>query len=235
MTGCSVSARARVRAEITAEIVDAARAELAEVGPVELSLRSVARRLGVVPSALYRYFESRDALLTALIVDAYRALGETAAAADRSVSSSGRNGMARWLAVCTAVRDWAGDHPHQWALIYGSPVPGYEAPEDTVEAALGITRVVTRIISDSTSAPLPVDPIYPPLPDGFLAVVEPLRTEMLPGAPGQTVAGTMLAWTALLGSVSLEQFGHYKGGTTDFALVFRYVMEVAGRAAGIPG
>jgi len=136
------TARARVRAELTAEIVAAASEELAEVGAASLSLRAVARRLGMAPSALYRYFPSRDSLLTALIVEAYESVG---AAAEGAAAQAPGGPMDRWLAVCRAVRAWAGAHPHQWALIYGSPVPGYAAPEATVQAAAGI-------VADSVAA-----------------------------------------------------------------------------------
>src|SRR5262252_9106984 len=124
----SQTARARARAELTREIKEEARRQLAEVGGNGLSLRAVARALGMVSSALYRYFPSRDDLLTALIIDAYDSLG---AAAERAVAGSGAepgaSARAQWRACCTAVRDWAIANPHEYALIYGSPVPGYQA------------------------------------------------------------------------------------------------------------
>src|SRR5499427_10457373 len=94
----SQTARARARAELTREIKEEARRQLAEVGGNGLSLRAVARELGMVSSALYRYFPSRDDLLTALIVDAYDALGEAAEAA--SARSAGAAPARRWVAVC---------------------------------------------------------------------------------------------------------------------------------------
>ncbi len=223
------SARARVRAALTEEIVAAAREELAEVGPAALSLRSVARRLGMVPSALYRYFPSRDSLLTALIIEAYQAVG--AAAAEAAASDRDGGPLQRWSAVCVAVRAWGHRHPQQWALIYGSPVPGYAAPEATVEAALGIIEVVAGLLRDDPRAGPPPD-VLPPAPE-LDEVVEPIREALLPGRPAATVVGALLAWTALIGMVSLELFGHYKGGTTDFAEVFAYAMEGAGRVAGL--
>ena len=224
-------ARARVREALTAEILDAAREELSAVGPAALSLRSVARRLEMVPSALYRYFPSRDHILTALIVEAYHAVGATASGADEACLDAGGGPMQRWMAVCRGVRGWAHAHPQRWALIYGSPVPGYAAPQDTVEAALVITRVVTGII--------PAEPVHPagalPPSDHLEAAIDPLRQELLPGrSAGAAVAGLM-AWTALIGTVSLELFGHYKGGTADFDAVFDYAMQVAGRVAGLAG
>src|SRR6478752_10299235 len=99
--------RARVRAELTREIAEAARRHLASDGAAALSLRAVARELGMASSAVYRYFPSRDELLTALIVDAYDALGEAAEAAHRAAAAGTAGHLARWIAVTRAVRDWA--------------------------------------------------------------------------------------------------------------------------------
>src|SRR5439155_13119110 len=117
-------ARARARQEITAAIKDEARRQLAEDGATKLSLRAVARELGMVSSALYRYFPSRDELLTALILDAYNAMGEAAEAADAGVTHR-TDLLGRWLAVAHAVRARAPAQPHEDALIYGTPVPGH--------------------------------------------------------------------------------------------------------------
>src|SRR4051794_26080306 len=113
-------ARERARAEVTAAIKEEARRQVAEEGAVRLSLRAVARELGMVSSALYRYFASRDDLLTALITDAYDALGAAAEAALESSTAQGATHFARWQAVCRAVRSWALAHPHEYALVYGS-------------------------------------------------------------------------------------------------------------------
>lgn len=221
----SDTARARVRVELTDEIVAAARAELVDVGAADLSLRSVARRLGMVPSALYRYFPSRDSLLTALIIEAYEEAGAVARRAEQEAAPA--SGLARWLAVCRRVRAWAADNPSRWALIYGTPVVGYAAPDATVGAALQITEVLAGLVREAgpPSAGLP--------PAGHLAaVVQPMQEALMPGRSPETVAAALLAWTSLVGMVSLELFGHFKGATTDFGAVFDYAMEAAGRLAG---
>src|SRR4051812_25447461 len=140
------SIRARVRAEMTDEIKVIARRHLAADG-ANLSLRAVARDLGVVSSAIYRYFASRDDLLTALILDAYNSLGQTVEDRERAVGRDDLTG--RWMAVCDAVREWALQRPHEYALIYGSPVPGYKAPPDTVAAATRAVIVLGTIIQDA--------------------------------------------------------------------------------------
>lgn len=100
------TARARARAELTREIKASARRQIAEVGASALSLRAVSRELGMVSSALYRYFPSRDALLTALIVDAFDAVGAVAEEAESRVPT-GAGFARRWVALGTAVREWA--------------------------------------------------------------------------------------------------------------------------------
>ena len=131
-----------------AEITDAARRQLAEVGASALSLRAVAREVGMVSSAVYRYFPSRDDLLTRLIIDGYDEVGAAAEAAD-APDAPPRD---RWLAVCRAVRAWARSHPHEYALLYGSPVPGYRAPQDTVPAAARVALVLGRILGDAAAS-----------------------------------------------------------------------------------
>lgn len=143
-------ARARARIEVTAAIKDEARRQLAAEGAAKLSLRAVARELGMVSSALYRYFPSRDDLLTALIIDAYDSLGETAEAAHSKVADAGP--LRRWTTVCEAVRGWALAHPHEYALIYGSPVPGYVAPETTVPPAARVALLLIGITRDAHRA-----------------------------------------------------------------------------------
>src|SRR5579859_2435714 len=122
MTEPRLTPRARARAEMTDEIKRVAREHLAAQGP-DLSLRAVARELGVVSSAVYRYFASRDELLTALIIDAYNELGAAAETAEAAVSR--RDLAGRWIALGRGIRGWAVANPHEYALLYGSPVPGY--------------------------------------------------------------------------------------------------------------
>jgi AcrR family transcriptional regulator len=142
--------RARVRAEMIDEIKRTARQHLAASGAADLSLRAVARELGVVSSALYRYFGSRDELLTALIIDAYNDLGDAADGAEAAVERADLPG--RYAAVCHAVRRWALDHPHEYALTFGTPVPGYEAPDDTLGPGSRVSRLLLRILLDGVGA-----------------------------------------------------------------------------------
>jgi AcrR family transcriptional regulator len=227
----SLTARARVRAELTREILAAAHTELASEGASGLSLRAVARRLQMVPSALYRYFPNRDALLTALIIDAYEAVGAAAQRADRAAAA---DPLARWMAVTAAVRLWGQEHPHEWALVYGSPVPGYRAPQDTVAAALEVTTVLGGIFAGAHPLGAPAPASMPTAPPGLDAVLEPLQAALLPGRGPEVLGAALLAWTQLFGMVSLELFGHYVGATTDFDAAFDYAMRTVARVVGLP-
>lgn len=154
--------RERLRAELTAEIITTARRHLAERGVAELSLRGVAREVGIAPSAVYRYFPDRDALLTELIVQAYTRLGEAAQQAEAGVAREDHLG--RWIAVFHAVRHWALDHPHEYSLIYGSPVPGYQAPQDTVRPASRVALLLAVIAFDASRGPGLAELPVPDLP-----------------------------------------------------------------------
>ncbi|MDO9458429.1 TetR/AcrR family transcriptional regulator, partial [Nocardioides sp.] len=144
------TARATARAELTRAILDNAATQLAEIGPAALSVRAIARDLGMASSAVYRYFPSRDALLTALIVEAYDDLGATVEAADAAVRRGDLRGRLR--AIAKALRGWAIEHPHQYALTYGSPVPGYAAPEDTVAPATRVAIALLELVRDAQQA-----------------------------------------------------------------------------------
>ncbi|MCZ2838314.1 TetR/AcrR family transcriptional regulator [Modestobacter sp. VKM Ac-2985] len=204
------TARARARAELTAEITGLAREQLATVGAAGLSLRAVARELGMASSAVYRYFPSRDDLLTRLIIDGYDSLGEAAEGADDPAAPP----MTRWLAVCRAVRHWARDHPHEYALLYGSPVPGYRAPRDTVPAAIRVGAVLGRVLGDAARAGL-----LPPATGRSTGAVSPDVTPLLggehPALDDAVRARALLAWSSVFGTISFELFGHFTGASAD--------------------
>ncbi len=198
------TARERARAEITGEILAAARGYLATDGAAALSLRAIARDLGMASSALYRYFKSREELLTRLIIDAYDSLG---AAAEASEASVDRNDLAgRFTAICQAVRTWALVHPNEYALIYGSPVPGYVAPADTVGPATRVTSLLTCIIIDATRVSAP-DRQGPPDAEAAAAALGPIRSYLSPGIPVPLIQRALMVWTGLFGVISFELYG----------------------------
>ncbi|MFI0367126.1 TetR/AcrR family transcriptional regulator [Actinomadura sp. 1N219] len=237
------TARERVRAELIREITETARRQLATAGAGGLSLRAVARELGMVSSAIYRYVPSRDDLLTALIIDGYNAIGAAVERADARHAKAHTGDFAgRWLAVCRAVREWALAHPHEYALLYGSPVPGYEAPDDTVPAAVRDTVVIARIVTEAHAAGAidpdapdgPDVPCPPPLPS-IAGGLDRVRTIVHMDAPDDVIMRAVTAWAGLYGTVSFEVFGQYDNliGDSSRADYFDHTMTLLGRLIGL--
>jgi AcrR family transcriptional regulator len=205
MTG-TMGARERRRTEVTAALLAAAKRELARTGAAGLSVRAVARDMDMAPSALFRYISSRDELLTLLIVDAYDNLGDHVEAAEAAVPRSDVRG--RWRAIATSFRGWSVAHPHEYALLYGSPVPQYHAPADqTTPSGTRVTNLLAAIgMEDPTPPPRPALPHLPdPAQLSALAVAADV-----PEMEGERLISGLLAWTALVGAVSsglFEQLG----------------------------
>jgi AcrR family transcriptional regulator len=229
----SRTARQRVRAELTREITETARRHLATEGAAGLSLRAVARELGMVSSAVYRYFPSRDDLLTALIIDGYNDIGAAAERADGACRPDDYRG--RWLAACRAVRDWALAHPHEYSLVYGSPVPGYQAPERTIGPASRVAAVLGKIISDAQASRVLDPPALCPAPPGsFAPDAARLRQSVLPGVPDEVAARALVTWASIFGLVSFELFGQFENVVTDRSGYFDHAVSCLGRETGIP-
>ncbi|MBM9467351.1 TetR/AcrR family transcriptional regulator [Nakamurella leprariae] len=250
--GPARSARERARAEITAEILASARAQLAEVGPAALSLRAVARDIGMVSSAVYRYYPSRDDLLTDLLVTAFDELGQ--AAEDAAHRARARPVAARWLATGRAVRAWALAHPHEWALLYGSPVPGYRAPRTTVGPA---TRVIAVLVRMARGGALDATPAWVDRrtvravasareharnwrPDGGTTGSSSDRPESTTAEPADdgshetaVTVRVMAAWATLFGTISFELFGHLVGSIDDLDQYFDAVCRMTASDLGL--
>jgi AcrR family transcriptional regulator len=237
------TARERVRAELIREITEIARRQLATEGAAGLSLRAVAREMGMVSSAIYRYFPSRDDLLTTLIIDGYNAVGAAVEKADAARPAEDYAG--RWLAACRAVREWALAHPHEYALVYGSPVPGYRAPEYTIGPASRAAAVFGKIIGDAhragaAGAPGPATEHAsgtvpgPPVPKSFMPDAARLRDAILAGVPDEVAAGALIAWSGLFGLVSFELFGQFENVVTDRPAFFDHAAARLGMLTGLP-
>ncbi len=224
-TSAPMTARARARAELTDEIKREARRQLAEHG-ADLSLRAVARQLGMASSAVYRYFPSRDELLTALIVDAYDALGETA---EQALAGAEGGVTERWLALSTSIRAWAVEHPHDYALLYGSPVPGYRAPQDTIAPAERVSLVALRIMHEGVASGevsfRGSMPVSRTVRNDLSALSEATGLDI----PDHVLARGLLVWTALFGSITFELFGHLHNVIHDYPAFFESQMRRAAR------
>lgn len=228
--------RREARERITAELMAAARRQLAEVGAAGLSVREVAREIGMVSSAVYRYVESRDDLLTRLITEAYDSIGEaTEAASLAAVTAEPRDDLGRWSATADAIRDWALANVHEYLLLYGTPVPGYAAPEGTVEPGTRPVFALVAIITDAHAGGRLVAPTEPTLDP-----CSPLAGELieLAGAGvGELDATTILAffaaWTQLFGLVSFEITNQTRNSVTDADALFRATVHRLGHQIGL--
>jgi AcrR family transcriptional regulator len=214
--------RARVRAELMQEIKDEARRQLAEEGAASLSLRAIARHLDMVSSGIYRYFKSRDQLLTALIVDAYDAIGTAVEEADGRCERTDFAG--RWSACCHGVRDWALGHPHEYTLIYGSPVPGYHAPDETTSPASRATLALVTIVHEAAAAGKLrssfVADMSPKLSKSAAAEAARLQAMGFGEVPRDAIIRALAAWTQLFGAVNFEVFGRFSDIVEDVDAVF---------------
>jgi AcrR family transcriptional regulator len=213
--------RERARAEVTSEIKRLARAQLADVGAPGLSLRAISRDLGMVSSAIYRYFPSRDDLLTALIVDAYESIGAAARQADAAVNS--RDPLLRWSAVGMAAYRWAAESPSEYGLIFGTPVPGYAAPADTIGPATQFTSVLLTVLIDAQHLGRSHS-IQTPISAKLAIDIADMRTRLDLDIDDDLLAAGLLSWVALLGAISLIRFGHLHNVISDKDEFFKNVL-----------
>jgi AcrR family transcriptional regulator len=202
------SLRERRREETLAEIKQAAMRELASAGPEGLSLRAVARAVGVSVQALYHYFDSRDALVTALVADAHDALADAVVRAGEA--SAGSSPQERAVALGLAYRRWAVENRGQFLLIYGVPLPDYEAPEGgpTTVAAQRLGVAFASVLFDGWSPEelrrVPLAAGGPEFEARLAAAAGWFAMELPPGA----LALFMSAWAQLHGLVMLEVLNH---------------------------
>jgi AcrR family transcriptional regulator len=228
------TARERVREEVAGEILAVARAQLAQDGAAALSLRSIARELEMAPSALYRYFSGRDALLSALILSAYESLADEAERASVTAFAKEGTDAERWLVVPRTMRGWALGHPHEWGLIFGTPVPGYHAPEDTVVPYARLAGALVQPMIDAQAAGrLTVDVVPVVVSEELAAAVAPVSNALFAAMPTPKVILLLQAWATLVGVISLELFGHWRNTVLDPELFFDQTVRSVGYSLGL--
>ena len=170
---------------------------LATKGSEGVVLREVARVMGQTSSALYRYFANRDELLTALVLDAYNELGAYVEAAERKLARKDLED--RFYVAARAIRRWAIRHPHRYGLIFGTPIPNYDAPEETIAAASRVAVVLALIILDIPSRELVVRD------NGVKASdLEEALSQALPTLSPAQRSRALLVWSSIYGLVSFE-------------------------------
>lgn len=211
-----MSSRAQKRQVVEQQILDRGRAQLASVGAAALSLRAIARDLGMVSSAIYRYVESRDELLTRLVIEAYDQLAdEVDDALARAADDA--DPRERLATLARAFRAWGLDHVAQFALLYGSPVPGYHAPsERTVAPGTRVMRTMLLLLDDGAAAGRPSIDAGPSAPAPGAAVVGDLaliRADVGVELSDAELVFALTLWTWLVGTVSQEIFGGFGADT----------------------
>jgi AcrR family transcriptional regulator len=225
--------RDRARAQTMSEIVRIGRQHLATEGAAALSLRAVARDLGVVSSAVYRYVKSRDELLTLLVVDGYDELGAAVDAAVADVPAD--DFLGRQSAIGRAVRTWGLAEPATYALLFGSPVPGYEAPaERTMGPGTRVVRALVTLWSEAYAAGRLAPPSVEVTSPGLAAAFATVREELGLRLPDGVIAAGVFGWAALFGCVSFEIFGQYgTDGLGDPGALFEHHLELLAHAVGL--
>ncbi|MEE9904085.1 MAG: TetR/AcrR family transcriptional regulator [Chlorobium sp.] len=225
--------RASQQPNLGESIKEAAWRQITESGASSLSLRSIARELGITAPAIYNYFSDRDALVTALIVDAYASFGDCQHEARESHAGPGRE-LHRLRATGIAYRKWAIDHPHRYLLIFGNPVPGYEPPMqellpvmmrslDALLETVGELHALGRL--DVEGVPLPsLEPGH-----RFSVLMETADEAML-----SVYAVAMAIWSRVHGLVSLEITGQLPPFAEGGAALYLFELDAVCRQFVLP-
>lgn len=204
-------------------------------GGDDLSVEDLARRADIEPMRAKECFGSRDALLTALILDAYHAMGDSAEQGVRQAEESGGGYLERWLGVCRGVRAWAVANPRQFALVWGPPLSDYDAPMETMEAGGRTPVALIAIVREAVEAgALREHGLTPPLDDAMLRNVEILSSSISAGLPDIVIARMNIAWTQLLGMSGFAVYGHIAGVAADPIAFFEHAAAAMGEYVGLP-
>ncbi|MFE2722637.1 TetR/AcrR family transcriptional regulator [Kitasatospora sp. NPDC059327] len=207
--------RERYRAQVREEIKQHAWTQIAAAGASALSLNAIAKQMGMSGPALYRYFANRDELISELVKDAYRSLADAFHGAAGAGADLG--GLAQTL------RRWALADPQRYFLIYGTPVPGYHAPEDTTRIASEIMAIILDTCAAERSPGTPSSPLDPHLAEHRAWAGEH-------PAPASALRRALAFWTRLHGVLSLELAGQFTG--MDFDPAQLYTAETEALAGG---
>ncbi|UGQ11312.1 TetR/AcrR family transcriptional regulator [Yinghuangia sp. ASG 101] len=226
------SRRERLRAETTREIKTIALRQLAEEGPGAISLRGIARDMGMTARAIYSYFPTRDDLITALIDEIAASLSDAVESASHAVPDTDPGG--RLLAWGQALREWALAHPEDFRLFYGRPVPGYQPPEDgpVDRTARRVCRELTRLVAAAwphARHHQPEDTSWADLHPDYVAKIR----EDLPDVPPAAAALALRVWGRMHGLVALEIDGHIHPVADNPAALHRAEMLDLVRSLGL--
>ncbi|HTW17137.1 MAG TPA: TetR/AcrR family transcriptional regulator [Nocardioides sp.] len=220
----TLTPRQLAKAQNIERIKELALRQLATEGAASLSLRAIARELNLVSSAIYRYYASRDDLITALILDAYDDLAD----ALETAGDTRRGARGRWVDTCLALRAWAVAAPHRFALIYGSAIPGYAAPADTIVPAARVVRALgAPVVADGF--PAVRRSLARPLAEQLRTTAAALELDLPPSATLALVE----AFAHLVGALTLELNGHFVGGFEPADALFAALVEDTANTLGL--
>jgi AcrR family transcriptional regulator len=220
-----MSRRERLRAETIHEIKAIALRLLAEGGPDAIALRAIAREMGMTAGAVYGYFATRDDLISALISDVYTALVDRVEAARDAIPADDPGG--RIVAWGEAVRGWAVEHPAEFRLVYGDPVPGYRPPpggpaaEAELRACTGLVGLAAAVWPHRRGRAAEAHFDWA---DFSPELTGHIRAEF-PALPPAGLAFALRMWGRMHGLVALEVYGHLLPQTADPAKLFRAEMD----------
>jgi AcrR family transcriptional regulator len=227
------SRRERQYAATSEEIKATARRLMAAHGTAGVSLRAIAREMDMTAPALYHYFAGRDALITALILDAFNALADALEQVRDSDAAS--TPAERLMAVALAYRGWALAHPIDFQLIYGNPIPGYEAPREiTVPAATrGFVVIVELIATAMANSELMPTPEYRAVPPELERHLAALREHEGYNTPLLALYLALVGWPRMHGIIMLELFNHIQPVVGDSDTFYRIQIESMSRSMGL--
>ncbi len=217
----ALSRREQNRLATIEEIKTLARRQIGEHGPGGLSLRAIARQMRIASSALYTYFAGYEDLMGALCVDAYQSVADALIAA-RDAEPAGDH-AGRWQAICHGYRRWSLDNPGDFALIFGTPAPGYQAPENvTGPAAARFAAVPLGVYAAAVQAGAAA-PDRTQVPDTLTTgqLMRDLAGEGGGGLPPRLAGIALSAWASVLGYLTLEIFGSLTRLITDTDELYR--------------
>jgi AcrR family transcriptional regulator len=218
------SRRERLRAQTTQEIKSIALKLMAEGGPDAISLRAIAREMGMTAGAIYGYYPTRDDLITTLIIDVYTSLVDTVEAARDARLADDAAG--RILAWAEAFREWSIANREGFRLIYGDPVPGYQPPEGGPaaeaehRACAGLTDLVAAAWPHANTVQNGGGHQWSDFEPDLVAEVR----ESFPDLPPAAVALALRVWGRMHGLVTLEIYGHLRMQTRNPAKLYRAEM-----------
>lgn len=208
-------------------IKEAAWKQIAEFGAPALSLRAIARELKITAPAIYNYFPDRDALVTALIIDAFTSFGDWQIAARDSISEYDHQG--RMKAIGLAYRNWAHTFPQRYQLIFGTPIPGYEGPIEKIlpSSARSLSALVSVVEGLRVAGKLNVE-TFPKVKAEYKLSFEMWKTH---GGEADilSLSVAMVIWSRVHGIVSLEIQGNLPPFGAKGDALYLYELASIGR------